>query len=173
MCCQVLRRCGISQNSNVYKLVEKFFPGRCNFFSNPKSLSLERVLLACKKLLPSEQVFLIKKFCLSVAEIAKCSNYGFEIKRKSRSNAKKRQSLLAPLLRKPNLPFKREKLNIRKKCGDGLQFIKSFLNISQFRQHLSRSFSLEKLARGVTTFYGKLKRSPEKTFLGSEKSCGF
>ena len=72
MCCRFSRRCGIPPNSNVYKLVEGFFPGRWNFFSNPKSLSLERVLLASKNLLLSEQVFLMKKFCLSVAEIAKC-----------------------------------------------------------------------------------------------------
>ena len=97
-----------------------FFPGRWNFFSNPKSLSLESVLLACKRLLPSEQVFLIENVCLIVAEIANCSNYDFEIERKLRSNAKKRQGLLVPLLGKPNLPFKREKLNILEKCGDCL-----------------------------------------------------
>ena len=59
----------------------------------------------------------MKKFCRSVAEIAKCSNYGFEIKSKSRFNAKKRQRLLVQLLRKPNLQLEREKLNIREKCG--------------------------------------------------------
>ena len=64
----------------------------------------------------------MEKFCLNVAEIANCSNYGFEIERKLRSNAKKRQGLLIPLLGKPNLPFKREKLNIREKCGDCLNF---------------------------------------------------
>ena len=33
---------------------------------------------------------------------------------------KKQQKLFAPLLRKPNLPLKREKLKIRKKSGDRL-----------------------------------------------------
>ena len=55
----------------------EFFPRPLNFFSNPKGLSLESVLLACKKLLPSEQVFLIEKFCLNVAENAKCWNPAF------------------------------------------------------------------------------------------------
>ena len=64
----------------------------------------------------------MEKFCLNVAETANCSNYGFEIERKLRSNAKKRQGLLVPLLGKPNLPFKREKLNIREKCGYRLNF---------------------------------------------------
>ena len=62
----------------------------------------------------------MEKFCLNVAEIANSSNYGFKIERKLRSNAKKRQGLLVPLLGKPNLPFKHEKLNIREKCGDCL-----------------------------------------------------
>ena len=125
MCCRFSRRDGNSPKSSVYKYAGPFFPGRLNFFSNPKSVSLGSVLLACKKLLPSEQVFLIENVCLIVAEIANCSNFGFETERK----------LLVPFLRNPNLPFKREKLNIREKCGDCLNSkgiigtIRDFVNI--------------------------------------------
>ena len=90
-----------------------FFAVDRNLLSNPKTFSLEPVVLACKKLLQFEQVFLRENFCENVAEIAKCSNYGFEIKSKSRFNAKNRQRLLVQLLRKPNLQLEREKLNIR------------------------------------------------------------
>ena len=38
---------------------------------------------------------------------------------------------------------------------------------------LSRTSLLEKLAYTVTSFYRQPKRSPEKTFLSLEKSCGF
>ena len=57
-----------------------FFAVDRNLLSNPKTFSLEPVVLACKKLLQFEQVFLRENFCENVAEIAKCSNYGFEIK---------------------------------------------------------------------------------------------
>ena len=43
-------------------------------------------------------------------------------------------------------------------------------NISRCRQHLSRTFSLEKLARTVTSFYWQVKPFPKKDFLGSKKS---
>ena len=99
-----------------------FFAVDRNLLSNPKTFSLEPVVLACKKLLQFEQVFLRENFCENVAEIAKCSNYGFEIKSKSRFNAKNRQRLLVQLLRKPNLQLEREKLNIREKCGYRLNF---------------------------------------------------
>ena len=56
-----------------------FFAVDRNLLSNPKTFSLEPVVLACKKLLQFEQVFLRENFCENVAEIAKCSNYGFEI----------------------------------------------------------------------------------------------
>ena len=51
-----------------------FFPGPRKLFPNPKRVALDFVSVACKHLLTSRQVFLMKKFCLNVAENVKCRN---------------------------------------------------------------------------------------------------
>ena len=119
--CYVLPVFEKMRNSSKFKRLQMgggFFVVRHRSKRKVETRSLEAFVLACKKLSLFEQVFVMEKFCLNVAEIANCSNPGLEIERKLRSNAKKRQGLFVPLLRKPNLPFKREKLNIREECGD-------------------------------------------------------
>ena len=57
-----------------------FFPGLRDLFPNRKRVTLDFVLVACKNLLPSRQVFLEKKFCLNVAENVKCRNSWSKLK---------------------------------------------------------------------------------------------
>ena len=80
MCCRFSRRCGIPQNSSVCKWVGVFFVVRHRSKRKVETRSLEAFVLACKKLSLFEQVFVMEKFCLNVAEIANCSNPGLEIK---------------------------------------------------------------------------------------------
>ena len=138
-------------------------------FPNPKRVSLDFLLVACKNLLPSRQVFLVKKFCLNVAENVKCRNSWFKVTRKSCSNVKIDKNCLLVVTKTESVGQTQKLKILKKKVVTAFNFGQAFRHFT-FSATFKQNFFIRKTCREVNKCLQVTETKSKATLFGFGKS---